>query len=191
MPWSAIGNPTSALGPSGLAPIGIHHFLLGNLITGCLCYSVHACRLAEFDTGSVWRGVVAVTRSPCVVRRVQLLSGRQQWRCRRQQPGVDDLGARSLVPVFVCLNAGKSTIVPDQVCVFTGWPLFWEPGSARELTKCHGKVSEMSGKILSEKTVRCLLQVWGYVSVCYALSAFYCRFERMFLFVKSFLNILR
>ena len=35
-PWSAVGNPTSALGssdssfdPSSLAPVGIHHLLLG------------------------------------------------------------------------------------------------------------------------------------------------------------------
>jgi len=40
-PWSAVGNPTSALSPSsssfgssGLAPIGIHHLLLSNLTTG-------------------------------------------------------------------------------------------------------------------------------------------------------------
>jgi len=32
-PWSAVGNPTSALGTSGLAPLGIHHLLLGNLTT--------------------------------------------------------------------------------------------------------------------------------------------------------------
>jgi len=39
-PWSAVGNPTSILGPSGLsfdpsclAPIGIHHLLLSNLTT--------------------------------------------------------------------------------------------------------------------------------------------------------------
>jgi len=32
--WSAVGNPTSALGPSGLAPIGIHHLLLSNLPLG-------------------------------------------------------------------------------------------------------------------------------------------------------------
>ena len=40
-PWSAVGNPISALGPSGssfspssLAPVGIHHLLLSNLTTG-------------------------------------------------------------------------------------------------------------------------------------------------------------
>jgi len=32
-PWSAVGNPTSALGPSGLALIGIQHLLLSNLTT--------------------------------------------------------------------------------------------------------------------------------------------------------------
>ena len=39
-PWSAVGNPTSDLGPSGssfgpssLAPVGIHHLLLTNLTT--------------------------------------------------------------------------------------------------------------------------------------------------------------
>jgi len=38
--WSAVGNPTSALGllgssfgPSSLAPIGIHHLLLSNFTT--------------------------------------------------------------------------------------------------------------------------------------------------------------
>jgi len=43
IPWSAVGNPTSALGPSGssfgsssLAPIGIHHLLLNNVTTACL-----------------------------------------------------------------------------------------------------------------------------------------------------------
>jgi len=30
---SMVGNPTSALGPSGLAPTGIHHLLLSNLTT--------------------------------------------------------------------------------------------------------------------------------------------------------------
>jgi len=30
-PWSAIRNPTSALGPSSLAPIGIRQLLLSNL----------------------------------------------------------------------------------------------------------------------------------------------------------------
>ena len=42
-PWSAVGNPTSALdslgssfGPSSLAPVGIHHLLLHNLTTGCM-----------------------------------------------------------------------------------------------------------------------------------------------------------
>ena len=40
-PWSAVGDPTSILGPpgssfdpSGLAPIGIHHLVLSNLTTG-------------------------------------------------------------------------------------------------------------------------------------------------------------
>ena len=40
-PWSAVGNPTSALGlsgssfgPSSLAPIGINYLLLSNLTTG-------------------------------------------------------------------------------------------------------------------------------------------------------------
>jgi len=32
-PWSAVRNPTSALSPSGVAPIGIHHLLLSNLTT--------------------------------------------------------------------------------------------------------------------------------------------------------------
>ena len=39
-PWSAVGNPTSApgpsdsiFGPSSLAPVGIHHLLLSNLTT--------------------------------------------------------------------------------------------------------------------------------------------------------------
>ena len=43
IPWSAVGNPTSAFGPSGssfgsssLAPIGIHHVLLNNVTTACL-----------------------------------------------------------------------------------------------------------------------------------------------------------
>jgi len=42
--WSAVGNPTSALGflgssfgPSSLVPIGIHHLSLSNLTTGCDC----------------------------------------------------------------------------------------------------------------------------------------------------------
>jgi len=35
-PWSAVGNPTSALGPSGLAPLGIHDLLLSNLTTVCV-----------------------------------------------------------------------------------------------------------------------------------------------------------
>ena len=41
-PWSAVVNPTSALGPSSssfspssLAPVGIHHPLLSNLTTAC------------------------------------------------------------------------------------------------------------------------------------------------------------
>ena len=40
-PWSAVGNPTSALGPlgssfspSGVAPVGINQLLLSNLTTG-------------------------------------------------------------------------------------------------------------------------------------------------------------
>ena len=44
--WSAVGNPTSALSPSGssfgassLAPIGIHHVLLSNLTSAVQ----HAC----------------------------------------------------------------------------------------------------------------------------------------------------
>ena len=32
-PWSAVGNPTSALGRSSLAPVGIHHLVLSNLTT--------------------------------------------------------------------------------------------------------------------------------------------------------------
>jgi len=32
-PWSAVGNPTSALGRSSLAPLGIHHLVLSNLAT--------------------------------------------------------------------------------------------------------------------------------------------------------------
>jgi len=32
-PWSAVGNPTFALCPSGLTPVGIHHLLLSNLTT--------------------------------------------------------------------------------------------------------------------------------------------------------------
>ena len=42
-PWLAVGNPTSALGPSGssfgppsLAPTRIHHLLRSNLTTGDL-----------------------------------------------------------------------------------------------------------------------------------------------------------
>ena len=38
-PWSAVGNPTSALGPSGLAPLGIHHLLLSNLTTAHRLYN--------------------------------------------------------------------------------------------------------------------------------------------------------
>jgi len=41
-PWSAVGNPTSAVGPSGLAPVEIHHLLLSNLTTAnILCDFMH------------------------------------------------------------------------------------------------------------------------------------------------------
>ena len=56
-PWSAVGNPTRALGtsgssfgPSSLAPVGIHHILLSNLTSvsgggkgGILSELLHAC----------------------------------------------------------------------------------------------------------------------------------------------------
>jgi len=35
-PWSAVRNPTSALGSSGLVPIEIHHLLLNNITTACV-----------------------------------------------------------------------------------------------------------------------------------------------------------
>ena len=40
--WSAVGNRISALGPSGLAPVGIHHLLLGNFTTGCAPETIRA-----------------------------------------------------------------------------------------------------------------------------------------------------
>jgi len=43
-PWSAVGNPTSALGPSGLAPLGIHHLLLSNLTTVVIIITAYTNR---------------------------------------------------------------------------------------------------------------------------------------------------
>ena len=53
--WSAVGNPTSALGPSGssfgpssLAPLGIHHLSPSNLTTGCCCFTARSTAAAEW-----------------------------------------------------------------------------------------------------------------------------------------------
>ena len=59
-PWSAVRNSTSALGPSGssfdpsgLAPTGIHHFLLSHLTTGSNSISWLGSRVVSvLDSGA-------------------------------------------------------------------------------------------------------------------------------------------
>jgi len=57
-PWSAVGNPTSALspsgssfGPSGLAPVGINHLLLSNVTTDGFpgLFATDSSELIRFD----------------------------------------------------------------------------------------------------------------------------------------------
>jgi len=55
-PWSAVGNPTSALspsgssfGPSGLAPVCTHHLLLGNLTTASVRRRIRSPRSSGFE----------------------------------------------------------------------------------------------------------------------------------------------
>jgi len=57
-PWSAVGNPTSALspsgssfGPSGLAPVGIRHLLLSNVTTDGFpgLFATDSSELIRFD----------------------------------------------------------------------------------------------------------------------------------------------
>ena len=65
------------------------------------------------------------------------------------------------------------------------WPLVCRAATFLENLEMSG-ILTCWGKILSWKTFRCLLQLWGYVSVQYAALALCCHFQSIFCLLSYF-----